>query len=108
MKDEMSETKAFLILGAYTFHRGLIKPINEDHIETERESDAINYLCAEWDYACNIPDPRSKDKKVQETQELKRERDEAIKVLREVFNRDIDFEAYIMINDLLKSKEQGK
>ena len=28
----MNETKAFLILGAYTFHRGLIEPINKDKL----------------------------------------------------------------------------
>jgi hypothetical protein len=57
----MNETTAFMILGAYTFHRGMIEPINKDHIETPKETEAINYLCAEWDYACNIPQPKENE-----------------------------------------------
>lgn len=38
----------------YTHHitrGGVIYPIDPEHIETDGQRQAINYLCAEWDWA---------------------------------------------------------
>jgi hypothetical protein len=49
----MNEKRAFDILRAAKFRRdmfGKIYPPCNEHVETAEETEAINYLCDEWDY----------------------------------------------------------
>ena len=45
----MDDTSALRILERYKIKGGVIILMGD---ETELESQAINYLCSEWDYAC--------------------------------------------------------
>lgn len=58
MKDLDTDFKAREILfssGRFGEHAGMIYP-NQSIILTEEEKEAIDYLCAEWDY-CYDPTP---------------------------------------------------
>jgi hypothetical protein len=48
--DHDGEAWSVLKLKGYTEHNGMIFPPALDHKELPDETEAINYLCSEWDY----------------------------------------------------------
>ncbi len=49
--DEISKSLKILKDGRYTIDRGCIIPPCIFNVETKEETYAIDYLCAEWDFA---------------------------------------------------------
>jgi hypothetical protein len=51
------DSEAMDVIGAhFEVNRGLISPKQPGYTPTERESDAIDYLVFEWDYAYGDPE----------------------------------------------------